>query len=44
MINNGGFHVVSTIIHNAMSSAANKNIAYLYINAKYGDIIRNMLE
>ena len=41
---NVAVHVVYTIIHNVMSSAAEANIAALYINAKGGVNIWNTLE
>ena len=44
MKKNVAVHVVSTIIHNAMPSAAEANISALYLNEKYGVIIQNTLE
>ena len=44
MINNGLVHMVSTIICNLMSSEAEANIVALYLNAKFGVFIWNLLE
>ena len=44
MMNNGLVHMVSTIVCNVMSSKAEAEFAALYLNAKYGVIIRNLLE
>ena len=44
MTENGAVHVVSTIIWNLMSSAAEDVIVALYLNLKYGVTIRNTLE
>ena len=41
---NGAVHVVSTKIYNVMSSASDSELAELYLNEKYGFIIRNMIE
>ena len=43
MMNNGSVNVVSTIIQNVMSSAAEAEIATLYLNANDGVVIRNTL-
>ena len=43
-MDNGAVHVVSTIIHNVMSSEADDEIAELYLNTKYRVGIRNLLE
>ena len=44
LMNNVAVHVVSTIIRNVISLAEEANLAALYLNAKYGVVIRNMLE
>ena len=44
MMNNVAVYVLSTIIHNVMSLIAEAGLAALYLNAKYGVFIRNMLE
>ena len=36
--------MVSTIIYNVISSVSEAEIAALYLNAKYGVIVRNTLE
>ena len=37
-------HMVSTIICNLLSSASEDDIVALYLNAKYGLMVQNMLE
>ena len=43
MMNHGVLHLVSTIIRNVMSSAAEDELASLYLNKKGNVIIWNML-
>ena len=40
---NRAVHVESTIIYNVMSATAKANIVALYLNAKYGILVHNML-
>ena len=44
MMNNRAVYLVSNIIRSVISSAAEADILALYLNAKYGVIIRNMLK
>ena len=41
MINNGALHVVSNIICKVISSSADTMTVALYLNEKYGVLIRN---
>ena len=43
MMNNGEVHLVSTIIRNVMSLAAEAEIVALYLNAEYGVFVCNTL-
>ena len=43
-MNKGALHVVSTIMSNLMSYAAEAEVAALYLNAKYCVIIQNMFK
>ena len=43
MMNNGEVHLVSTIIRNVISLAAEADITALYINSKYIFVVQNVL-